>query len=142
MATISSLSHLLFCPLLRTKPAFCTILPLQIGRHLISLLRPITRFLPLKTHFSTTISPFSAMYFMDLKGFIYTIAADIYAFRLAFCSIQHCILHHFTLRLAPKRTAYSTKTHCVQRHIALRLAPKRTSFCCKSPKNRCSWRSV
>jgi len=43
-------------------------------------LRPITRFLPLKTHFLTTISPFSAMYFMDIKGFIYTISVDIYAF--------------------------------------------------------------
>ena len=59
------------------------------------------------------ILPFSAMSFMALQGFIYTISVDIYAFRLAFSSILHCILHHFTLRLAPKRIAFSTKTHCI-----------------------------
>ena len=30
-----------------------------------------------------------AMCFMVLKGFVYTIAVDIYAFRLAFSSILH-----------------------------------------------------
>ena len=30
------------------------------------------------------ILPFLAMYFVVLKGFVYTIAVDIYAFRLAF----------------------------------------------------------
>ena len=33
--------------------------------------------------------PFLAMYFMALKGFVYTIAVDVYAFHLAFCSILH-----------------------------------------------------
>ena len=37
------------------------------------------------------ILPFLALILMVLKGFIYTIGADIYAFRLAFCSILHCI---------------------------------------------------
>ena len=37
------------------------------------------------------ILPFSAMCFMDLKGFVYTITVDIYAFRLAFRGILHCI---------------------------------------------------
>jgi len=50
---------------------------------------------------------------MVRKGFIYTIAVDIYAYHPAFCTILHCVLHHFTLRLAPKRTAFSTKTHCI-----------------------------
>ena len=59
------------------------------------------------------ILPFWAMCFMVLEGYVYTIAAYIYAFRLAFSSILHGVLHHFTLRLAPKRTAFSTKTHCV-----------------------------
>ena len=58
-----------------------------------------------------TILPFPAMCFMVLKGFVYTIAVDVYAFHLAFSTILHCVLHHFTLRLAPKRTAFSTKTH-------------------------------
>jgi len=53
------------------------------------------------------------MFFMVRKGFVYAISADIYAFRLAFGSILHCILQHFTLRLASKRTAFSTKTHCI-----------------------------
>jgi hypothetical protein len=59
------------------------------------------------------ILPFSVMFFMVRKGFVYTISADIYAFRLAFSGKKHCILNHFSLRLAPKRTAFSTKTHCV-----------------------------
>jgi len=53
------------------------------------------------------------MFFMVSRGFIYTIAVYFYAFRLAFSSKTHCILHHFTLHLAPKRLAFSTKMHCV-----------------------------
>ena len=68
------------------------------------------------------ILPFSAMSFMALQGFIYTISVDIYAFCLAFSTILHCVLHHFTLHLASKRTAFSTKTHCVLQQIALYLA--------------------
>jgi len=34
---------------------------------------------------------FLVMFFMAQAGCIYTIAADIYAFRLAFSSILHCI---------------------------------------------------
>ena len=59
------------------------------------------------------VLPFLAMCFMVNKGFIYTIAMDVYAFRLAFSGKSHCILHHFALRLVPKRTAFSTKTHCI-----------------------------
>ena len=59
------------------------------------------------------ILAFSVMFLMTLKGFIYTIAVYLYAFRLAFSCILHCVLHHFTLRLAPKRTAFSIKTHCI-----------------------------
>jgi len=50
---------------------------------------------------------------MILKGFIYTIAVDIYAFRLAFSSILPCVLHQNALHLEPKRTPFSTKTHCI-----------------------------
>ena len=59
------------------------------------------------------ILPFLAMYLVVRKGFIYTIAAYIYAYRLAFGSILPCVLHQNTLRLAPKRTTFSTKTPCV-----------------------------
>ena len=59
------------------------------------------------------ILPFLAMCFMVLEGYVYTIAAYIYVFRLAFSSILHGVLHHYSLRLASKRTAFSTKTHCV-----------------------------
>ncbi|WP_210401267.1 hypothetical protein, partial [Prevotella sp. HMSC073D09] len=74
---------------------------------------PITCLLPLKPHFLTTISPFSALFFMVRKGFVYAIVVYFYAFRPAFSSILHCVLHHFALHLAPKRTAFSTKTHCI-----------------------------
>ena len=59
------------------------------------------------------VLPFLAMCFMVLKGFVYTISVDIYTFCVAFSSTLHCVLHHFTLRLAPKRTAFSGKTHYV-----------------------------
>ena len=59
------------------------------------------------------ILPFLAICFRNLKGFVYTIAMDIYAFRRAFRGKLHRILQHFALRLAPKRTPFCTKTHCV-----------------------------
>ncbi len=59
------------------------------------------------------VLPFLAMCFMVSKGFVYTIAVDIYAFRRAFRGKSHRILQHFALRLAPKRTPFSTKTHYV-----------------------------
>ncbi len=37
------------------------------------------------------ILPFLAMFFMVLKGFVYTIAVDVYAFRLAFSGKSHHI---------------------------------------------------
>ena len=59
---------------------------------------------------------------MVQKGFVYTIAAYIYAFRPAFSIKTHCILHHFTLRLAPKCTAFCGILHCVLLQIAVHLA--------------------
>ena len=91
-------------------------------------LRPTTHFQPLKTHFLTVILPFSAMCFMVLRGFIYTIAVYVYAFHLAFSTILPCIQHHFTMRFAPKRTAFSTKTHRIQHQNAVHLAAERTLF--------------
>ena len=58
---------------------------------------------------------------MVLKGLIYTIAADIYAFRLAISTNSPCILHQNALHLAAYCTAFSTKTH----YILLQMAPKR-----------------
>jgi len=37
------------------------------------------------------ILPFLAMFFMVLKGFVYTIAVDVYAFRLALSGKSHCV---------------------------------------------------
>ena len=37
------------------------------------------------------ILPLLPMFFMPLKGFIYTNVADIYAFCLAFSGKKHCI---------------------------------------------------
>ena len=37
------------------------------------------------------ILPLSVMCFMVLKGFVYTIAVDVYAFRLAFSGKSHRI---------------------------------------------------
>ena len=85
-------------------------------------LRPITRFQPLKCHFLMVNQPFLVMYLVIRKGFIYAIAAYIYAYRLAFCSVLPCVLHQNTLHLAPKRTAFCTKTPCIQHQNALHFA--------------------
>ena len=103
-------------------------------------LRPITHFLPLKSYFLTTISPFLVLFLMVLRGFVYAIGVYFYAFRYAFSSFLACVQHQNTLHLAPKRIAFSTKTHCVQYQNALRFAAYCTSFCCKQPKNWCKWR--
>ena len=67
---------------------------------------------------------FLAMCFMVLEGYVYTIAAYFYAFRLAFSTILHCVLRHFTLRFAPKRTAFCTILH----YILLQIAPKQVQM--------------
>ena len=97
----------------------------------------ITHFQALKSHFLTTISPFSSMYFMVLRGYVYTIAADFYAFRLVFSTILHCIQYHFALHLASKRTAFCTKMPCVLHQNALHLAAYCTIFCQKQPQIWC-----
>ena len=71
------------------------------------------------------------MRFMVPKGFVYTIAVYFYAFRLWFSTILPCVLHHFTLRFAPKRTPFCTKTHSILHQNALHFAAKRTLFCTK-----------
>jgi len=61
------------------------------------------------------------MYLMVLEGCIYTIVADIYAFRLAFSGTLNCVLHHFASRLAAKRIAFCTKTHSILHQNAVQL---------------------
>jgi len=75
------------------------------------------------------------MFLMVVKGLFIPIAMDIYTFQLAFSSILHCILHHFTLHLAPKRTAFCTILDCVLHQNALHLAAKRTTFSSEKPRN-------
>ena len=77
---------------------------------------------------------------MACKGLFYTIAVDIYTYCLVFCRISHCVLHHFTLRLASKRTAFCTKLHCVLHQIALHFAAKRSEFSKKWPQSWCKLR--
>ena len=87
------------------------------------------------------VLPFSGMCFMPQRGYVYTIVVYLYAFRFAFSTILGRILHHFTLRLASKRTAFSIKTHCILHQNALHFAPKRSTFSNKWPKFWCKWRS-
>ena len=49
------------------------------GAQFVIFSPPITCFWHLKTHFLTLALPFLAMFLMALKGFIYTVVADIYA---------------------------------------------------------------
>ena len=80
------------------------------------------------------VLPFLAMCFMVNKGFIYTIAMDVYAFRCTFRGKLHRILQHFALRLAPKRTPFSGKTHSILQQIApkqvlMAIFLNKNSFC-------------
>ena len=59
------------------------------------------------------ILPILAMCFMVMKGFVYAISTDIYAFLLAFSTKVHRILRHFTLHFAPKCLVFCIKTHYV-----------------------------
>ena len=74
---------------------------------------PIAPILPLKPRFLTPVLPFSAMCLIALKGFVYAIVVDVYAFCLAFSGISPCVLHHFALHLAPKRTAFCGILHAI-----------------------------
>jgi len=58
---------------------------------------------------------------MVRKGFIYTIAVYFYAYLLPFSRILPCVLHHFALHLAPKRTAFCGILHCILRQNELHL---------------------
>ena len=69
---------------------------------------------------------------MAQEGYIYTIAVE-------FLYFSSRIQRHFTLRFAPKRTAFSTKTHRIQHQNAVHLAAYCTAFSSKSPKNWCEW---
>jgi len=46
------------------------------------------------------ILPILAMFFMALKGFVYTIAVYIYGIYLAFSIKTHCILQQIAVHLA------------------------------------------
>ena len=59
------------------------------------------------------VLPFCAMLLVVLKGFIYAIAAYIYAYRLAISSILPCVLQQIALRFAAFYLAFSGKTHCI-----------------------------
>ena len=59
------------------------------------------------------ILPILAMCFMVCKGFVYAIAVDIYAYRIAFCCILTCVLQQNALHLAAFYLAFSGKTHCI-----------------------------
>ena len=70
------------------------------------------------------ILPLLRHVFIDLKGLF------LYHFSVFLC-FSSCTQQHFTLRLAPKYTAFSTKIHCIQHQNALHLAAYCTTFCCK-----------
>ena len=74
---------------------------------------PNTHFQALKPHFLMGVLPLLTTCLVVLKGYIHTIAVYFYAYRPTFSGTKHSILHHFTLRFAPKHTAFSTKTHCI-----------------------------
>ena len=71
---------------------------------------------------------------MVLEGCIYTIAADIYAFRLASSGKLYCVLHHFTSHLAAKRIAFSGILQCILHQNALHFGAKFSKFAANSPK--------
>ena len=108
------------------KPRTCILhhIAFLVWLQLVFFQPPITHFQPLKTHLLTVISPFSAMFFMVRKGFVYTTAMYFYAFHLAFSTILPCVLHQNALCLAAYCTAFCSKTHYIQQQNARHFAGK------------------
>ena len=73
------------------------------------------------------ILSFQAMFFMVRKGVDPSLCSE-------FLCKSPRVQPHFTLRLAPKRSAFSTKTQCIQHQNTVHLASKRSAF---SIKTRC-----
>jgi len=68
------------------------------------------------------------MILVVIKGFIYTIALNIYALHLAFSSILHCVLHHFALRFVPFYLPSLCQTQIFYESIDQVLMAKNTIF--------------
>ena len=112
-STIFSLTHRLFYPFFSTLVAFSTILPFYLGAHSCYFSPKKTAFYPQNRTF---LVPFTHIYhlFSTIRnGFKPIPTMQLYAFYPSFCCILPCVLLHFTLRFAPKRTPFSTKTHAI-----------------------------
>ena len=84
-------------------------------------LRPITRFLPLKTHFFTPKNPLFNHYFA-LFNHVFHGSKRFYLYHFSgYLCFSPRILQHLALHFAPFYLAFSTKTHC----ILLQMAPRR-----------------
>ena len=79
------------------------------------------------------ILSFQAMFFMVRKGVDPSLCSE-------FLCKSPRVQPHFTLRLAPKRSAFSTKTQCIQHQNTVHLASKRSAFSSKWPKAWCKLR--
>ena len=86
---------------------------------------PITHFLPLKTHFLNGYFALLCHAFSGSKRFCLCHSCG-------YLCLLHCILLHFALRLAAKRTAFSSILPCVQRQNALHLAAYCMAFSTKT----------
>ena len=124
MATISSLSRLLFCPFLRKDLHFA---PFYLSR-LVATSYLFTPNYPLFTSKNPLFDDYFALFghvFHGYKRFY------LYYFNGYLCFSPR-VLQYLALHFAPFYLAFSTKTHCIQHQNALRLAAYCTVFSTKT----------
>ena len=124
LGTFFGFAPFIFTPNLRPLPAFCTTLPFQFGRRCVIFQVQLLTFSPKKPLFNGNFALFGHIFSGSKRLCLYKYGV--------FLCLSSCIQPYFTLRLAPKCTAFSTISPCIQHQNALRLAPKCTTFSTKT----------
>ena len=105
LAVIFSLSYFSFCLFLRKLTAFCTTLPSSLLANSLFFTSNYPHLTPKNLLFNDHFA---------LLGHVFSGLKRSYLYQNGgYLCFSPRFLHHFSLRLAPKRIAFSTKTHCI-----------------------------
>ena len=133
MAAIFRLGHFIFCPLLRTLPAFSTILPfyLVVDSSFFHAQQPAFKHQKpcLKVLFSLIRHPFSTPiehFWLCIQCILIHIDSRFDAKCTAFWCKMRCVLMLIALRFDANCTAFWCKIHCILVLIAVHLATNRS----------------
>lgn len=121
LAAKTSFMHFLFQSSFKNFPPFSTTLPfyLVVYSHLFPI--PITCFQHLKSHLLAGFYHAKHLFSIEMKTHNPQLSVYFYAFGVAFCRIQPCVLLQNALRFAAKWLAFRCKLRCILHHIAGRF---------------------